>query len=128
MSCTSSFPDISTNGQHAVGSRVLWPENTMYAFERAIDDLGYHYLELDVRLTADRVPVVFHDATLDRTTDGTGKVSDHTLAELQSLDAAYHFGPDGDFPLRGSGIRISPLEELFDFFEDEDDSELLRPP
>lgn len=95
------------------GSRVLWPENTMYAFERAIEDFGYHYLELDVRLTADRIPVVFHDATLDRTTDGTGKVSDHTLAELQALDAAYRFGPDGEFPLRGSGIRISPLEELY---------------
>lgn len=95
------------------GSRVLWPENTMYAFERAVGELGYHYLELDVRLTADRIPVVFHDATLDRTTDGTGKVSDHTLSDLQSIDAAYHFGPDDDFPLRGTGVRIPPLEDLY---------------
>jgi glycerophosphoryl diester phosphodiesterase len=95
------------------GSRVLWPENTMYAFERAIETLGYRYLELDVRLTVDRVPVVFHDATLDRTTDGTGKVADYTLADLQSIDAAFHFGPDDGYPLRGTGIGISPLEELY---------------
>ena len=86
------------------GSRVLWPENTLYAFERAIEDMSYRYLELDVRLTADRIPVVFHDATLDRTTDGTGKVADHTLADLKPIDAAYHFGQDDDYPLRGTGI------------------------
>ncbi len=95
------------------GSRVLWPENTMRAFSGAVDELGYAYLEIDVRLTADRVPVVVHDATLDRTTDGTGKVADYTLAELGSFDAAYHFDSDHDYPLRGTGIGISPLEELY---------------
>ena len=95
------------------GSRVRWPENTMYAFDRAVSDLGSHYLELDVRLTADRIPVVFHDASLDRTTDGTGNVGDYTLMDLQSIDAAYHFGPDDDYPLRGTGIGIPPLEELY---------------
>ncbi|MEN8115036.1 MAG: glycerophosphodiester phosphodiesterase [Actinomycetota bacterium] len=95
------------------GSRVLWPENTMYGFAKAIEDLDYKYLELDVRLTADRVPVVFHDATLDRTTSGTGDVVDHTFAELQEIDAAYHFDPDNGYPLRGAGVGISPLEELY---------------
>jgi len=95
------------------GSRILWPENTMHAFAGAVEDLGYHYLEIDVRLTADGVPVVFHDATVDRTTNGTGKVADHTFAELAELDAAYHFDPDHDYPLRGTGIGISPLETLY---------------
>ena len=95
------------------GSRVLWPENTMHAFHGAVEDLGYAYIELDVRLTADRIPVVIHDATIDRTTDGTGKVSDYTFDELGAFDAAYHFDPDHDFPLRGTGIRISPLEEVY---------------
>jgi glycerophosphoryl diester phosphodiesterase len=95
------------------GSRVLWPENTMHAFSRAVEDLHYAYLELDVRLTADRIPVVIHDATIDRTTDGTGKVARFTLAELRAFDAAYHFDPDHGFPLRGTGVRLSPLEELY---------------
>jgi glycerophosphoryl diester phosphodiesterase len=100
------------------GSRVLWPENTMYAFERAVEDLGYHYLEIDVRLTADRVPVVFHDATLERTTSGSGKIVDYTLADLQTIDAAYHFAPDDDYPLRGIGVGISTLEELYGTWPD----------
>jgi len=95
------------------GSRVLWPENTMYAFNGAVDDMGYSYLELDVRLTADRIPVVVHDATVARTTDGTGRISDYTLVELGVLDAAYHFDPDRNYPLRGADIRIPPLEEVY---------------
>lgn len=95
------------------GSRVLWPENTMHAFAGAVEGLGYHYLEIDVRLTSDHVPVVFHDAKLNRTTGESGKVVDHTLAELQSVDAAYHFDPENGYPLRGTGIGVSTLEELY---------------
>ncbi|MFV9672877.1 MAG: glycerophosphodiester phosphodiesterase [Acidimicrobiia bacterium] len=95
------------------GSRILWPENTMHAFAGAVEELGYHYLEIDVRLTSDHVPVVFHDAKLNRTTNGDGKVADHTLAEIQAVDAAYHFDPERDYPLRGTGIGVSTLEELY---------------
>lgn len=95
------------------GSRILWPENTMHAFAGAVEELGYHYLEIDVRLTSDHVPVVFHDAKLNRTTNGEGKVADHTLAEIQAVDAAYHFDPERDYPLRGTGIGVSTLEELY---------------
>ncbi|MEN8234083.1 MAG: glycerophosphodiester phosphodiesterase [Actinomycetota bacterium] len=95
------------------GSRILWPENTMYGFAKAVEDLNYKYLELDVRLTADRVPVVFHDGTLDRTTNGTGEIAEYTFEELQGLDAAHHFDPENDYPLRGHGIGISPLDELY---------------
>ncbi len=95
------------------GSRVLWPENTLHGFGAAVDELGYRYLELDLHLSADRVPMVVHDATLDRTTDGTGPVAARTVAELQELDAAHRFDPENDYPLRGSGITVPTLDEVY---------------
>ena len=95
------------------GSRILWPENTMHAFAGAVEGLGYHYLEIDVRLTADGIPVVFHDPTLDRVTDRTGKIVEYTLADLADVDAAYRFDAEHDFPLRGTGIGIPTLAELY---------------
>lgn len=62
------------------------PENTLSAFARAID-LGVTGIELDVHLSADRVPVVHHDDTVDRTTNGTGRISEFTAKELSLLDA-----------------------------------------
>lgn len=100
------------------GSRILWPENTLYAFERAVEDHGYRYLELDVHLSADRVPMVIHDRTLDRTTDATGLVSDRTVEDLKTLDAGYRFDPVGDYPLRGKRITIPTLDEVYRAFPD----------
>lgn len=97
------------------GSGVLWPENTMYAFEQAVA-LGYHYIETDVRLTRDRVVVVFHDATVDRTTDGSGEVVKLDWAHLAELDAAHSFDREADFPHRGSGIGIVRFDDLLDTF------------
>ncbi len=96
------------------GSMLLWPENTMTAFQEAVD-LGCRYLETDLQISRDGVLVAFHDDKLDRTTDGAGPVSDHLWEDLQDLDAAYRFRPqgqDGDFPYRGRGVRIPSLEEL----------------
>lgn len=59
-------------------------ENTLAAFERAVAE-GFGYLELDVHLSVDGVPVVHHDPTLDRTTDGTGPVNARTAAELRTV-------------------------------------------
>lgn len=96
------------------GGAGLWPENTLYAFGRAAE-LGVDVIELDVRATADGTLVVFHDATVERTTGGEGRVGEMTLAELKRLDAAYRWTPDGGrtFPLRGSGIGVPTLEEVF---------------
>ena len=91
----------------------MWPVNTAEAFQGAID-LGYKYIETDVRITRDGVVVAFHDATLDRTTNGSGPVSSWDLADLQRLDAAWWFDKENRFPLRGTGVRIRPLGELFD--------------
>jgi len=74
------------------------PENTLRAFRRALD-AGAAGVELDVHLTKDGRLAVIHDETLERTTNGRGRVRDFTLAELQKLDA-------------GQGERIPALEEV----------------
>lgn len=100
------------------GSMLLWPENTMTAFQEAVD-LGYRYLETDLQISRDGVLVTFHDDTLDRTTEGTGLVSDYSLEELQELDAGYRFQLDGDYPYRSCGVRIPTLEELATTYPDQ---------
>ncbi|MDJ0498146.1 MAG: glycerophosphodiester phosphodiesterase family protein, partial [Acidimicrobiia bacterium] len=94
------------------GSRVLWPENTAEAFQGAID-LGYTYIETDVQMTRDGVVVVFHDATLERTTNGAGPVDRWDFADLQQLDAAWWFGEVDGYPLRGTGVKVRSLDEVF---------------
>ena len=96
------------------GGAGLWPENTMYGFERAVD-LGVDVLETEVHSTADNFLVLMHDSTVDRTTNGSGPISTFTLEELKTLDAGYNWSPDGGqtFPFRGSGITVPTLEELF---------------
>jgi glycerophosphoryl diester phosphodiesterase len=74
------------------GASAVAPENTLAAFERA-EALGADGIELDVRLCADGVPVVIHDATVDGTTNGSGRVADMTLTQLKELDAGSWFGP-----------------------------------
>jgi glycerophosphoryl diester phosphodiesterase len=99
------------------GGSGLWPENTLYAFERAVA-LGVDVLEMDIHSTADGVLVVIHDSTVDRTTDGTGPVQALTLAELKALDAGYRWSSDGSetFPYQGLGLTVPSLEEVFSAF------------
>ncbi len=72
------------------GGAALAPENTLASFRNGIA-LGADYIEMDVHLTRDGVPVVIHDPTIDRTTDGTGRVADLRLVQLQSFNAAAKF-------------------------------------
>lgn len=99
------------------GGSALAPENTLLAFERALAWWGADVLELDVQPTSDGEIVVFHDATLDRTTDGTGPVAAQSLAAIRQLDAGFRFTSDGvDFPFRDRGIRVSTLTEVLEAF------------
>lgn len=95
------------------GGMGLWPENTLHAFREALA-LGVDVLEMDARLSADGRLVAFHDARLERTTDGEGPVGHHTLAELARLDAGHDFSRDGgrSFPYRGRGLRIPAIAEV----------------
>jgi len=72
------------------GASAHAPENTLAAFSRAFDD-GADWIECDVRLTSDGVPVVLHDATLERTTDGKGPVVDRPFDAVRRLDAGSWF-------------------------------------
>ena len=93
------------------GGAAEAPENTLLAFETAIRS-GSDVIETDLRLTADGEIVTLHDADLERTTDGRGRVDSMPLAALQRLDAAHHFSPDGAaFPYRGAGLRVPTLRE-----------------
>ncbi len=95
------------------GASGLAPENTLAAFELAARE-GADAFELDVRLSLDGAPVVIHDHSLDRTTDGTGMVRAHTLAQLRAVDAGARFTRDRGrtFPYRGTGLTIPTLGEV----------------
>src|SRR5437763_432654 len=81
------------------GSSADAPENTMAAFERSLSD-GADYVETDVRRTADGELVLIHDAMVDRTTNGHGRISRLTSGDLQKLDAGSRY----DQFFRGEGI------------------------
>ena len=91
------------------GASALAPENTHSAFRLALES-GADGLEFDVKLTADRAAVVHHDRTLDRTTNGSGLLSRHTLASLEALDAGSSFS--GFF----RGETIPTLESVFEAY------------
>jgi glycerophosphoryl diester phosphodiesterase len=95
------------------GASALAPENTIEAFRLALE-AGAGGLELDVHMTRDGHIVVIHDATVDRTTSGTGAVSDMTIDELRGPDAGYNFSPDGGptRPYRGRGSKVPLLERV----------------
>ncbi|MDN3451872.1 glycerophosphodiester phosphodiesterase family protein [Planococcus sp. APC 3906] len=85
------------------------PENTMEAFQKGFE-MKADYIEIDVQMTKDGELVVIHDTTVDRTTDGTGKVGDLTLAEIRQLDAGSWFGE------AYAGEKVPTFEEVLDEF------------
>jgi glycerophosphoryl diester phosphodiesterase len=110
--------DWPVNFAHRGGSARA-PENTLDAFRLAME-AGAGGLELDVHMTLDKEIVVIHDATVDRTTNGSGAVAEMTSEELRGLDAGYRFSPDGGrtYPYRGRGLRVPTLAEIYEEFPD----------
>lgn len=99
------------------GGSALGPENTLAAFDLGMA-AGADGLELDVHLSADGVPVVHHDSTLDRTTDASGPVAARTAAELARVDAGYHFAEAAGFPFRNQGIGIPTVRDVLRRYPD----------
>lgn len=89
------------------GASAFAPENTLAAFIKAVE-LGADGVELDTKLSADGVPVVMHDQTVNRTTNGSGRVIDLTLKQLRQLDAGSKFSPDF------KGEPVPTLAEVFE--------------
>jgi glycerophosphoryl diester phosphodiesterase len=89
------------------GASGRFPENTLKSFDAAVE-AGADMCELDVHLSRDGIPVVIHDDTVDRSTDGTGAVGAMTLTQLKCLDAGVRFG------VEFRGERIPTLDEVFD--------------
>ena len=90
------------------GFSSQYPENTLLAFQKALD-IGVPHMEFDLQITADNHLIIMHDRTIDRTTNGSGTVSDLTLAQIKELDAGSHLSSEF------SGEKVLTFEETLDF-------------
>jgi len=84
-----------------------YPENALRAIKAAVE-LGVEMIEFDVKLTKDYFPIIMHDRTVDRTTNGTGKACDLTLEEIRAFDAGASFGQEY------AGEKVPTLQEVLD--------------
>lgn len=91
------------------GCSQMYPENTLLAFEKAIEIKGITGIELDIQLTKDGEIVVIHDERVDRTTEGIGVVRDYTLSEIKKLHIYADTNPSQSVPT---------MEEVFDLLEE----------
>lgn len=106
----------SKNGPVAIAHRGachVMPENTIPAMRRAVE-LGADMIEFDLRMTRDGIPVLLHDPTIDRTSNGTGKPGDYTLAELKT----FNFGKMNNC-LPDDFIQIPTFEEILAEFREQ---------
>lgn len=98
------------------GASAELPENTMVAFERAVE-IGVDAIEMDVQLTRDDHLIVVHDESCARTTGAQTSWGQLDLADARSLDAGWGFvGPDGSRPFAGKGIAVSTFAEVLETF------------
>jgi len=101
------------------GGLGLSPENTLVSFQRAIKE-GADILELDIRSSSDSILVLLHDETVDRTTNGKGRISELTLDEVKRLNAGYRWTANDSlsFPFRTLNIKIPTFNEFLTNFKD----------
>ena len=94
------------------GDSKHFPENTIEAFLSAVE-MGIDVIETDVHLSKDNQVVIWHDETLDRNTNGSGRIEDHSVNELLEFDAGFTFTKDGGktFPFREKNVKLCTLEE-----------------
>ena len=99
------------------GAAGVAPDNTLEAFRRGRDD-GADMIECDIHVTRDGVPVLLHDPEVDRTTNGFGAVEQMDFADLQTLDAGYHFicPETRSTSFRDRGVRVPSVREAFESF------------
>ena len=104
---------------HRGGAAVV-PEDTVLGFREGLK-YGDAVIECDVHSTLDGELVVMHDEFVDRTTDGKGRISELSYAEIQRLDAGYRFTPDNGaaFPWRGRGVTVPSLGQIYAEFPDQ---------
>ena len=95
------------------GAAGYAPENTIESIHTAAD-MGIEWVELDVKLTKDQMPIIFHDDTLERTTNGSGLVAETNYEELKELDCGSWYGESF------IGVHIPTLEEVIDVLIDRD--------
>ena len=99
------------------GGAKLAPENTLVAFRQAVEFWRADILEMDVHLSADGEVVVIHDSTVDRTTDGSGRVRDLPLAALRELDAGHSFRSlAGAASFRDAGVGLPSFSDVLESF------------
>lgn len=114
VQAASLFSSLRTPGEPGFvaghrGDKEGAPENTLPAMQLAIDS-DAEFIETDVQLSSDGVPVLMHDWTIDRTTNGTGAVWAHSYSELAALDAG------GWYSHEFAGTRVPTLEQLLEIF------------
>lgn len=93
------------------GMRTFYPENTLLSIKEALDR-GVDMIETDLNLTKDKIVVVMHDNTIDRTTNGTGYIHDMTLKELRQYEAGGYMGKEFE------GLKVPTLREFCEFVDD----------
>ena len=90
------------------GVKDLCPENTLVSISRAFE-IGLNFVEIDVKISKDRVPILLHDDTLDRTTNGSGLAIDYDYEKIKKLDAGKFFYKEN------TNIFIPKLEDILSF-------------
>ncbi len=121
---TNMFGSLRAPGEPAFiaghrGDRAHFPENTLPALQAVLDS-DFDFVETDMQLTSDGVPVLMHDEVVDRTTNGNGPVSAYTLAELKTLDAGSWYSTNFE------GVQVPTLDEFLAIFQDSKKKAMLE--